>query len=180
MEKFWIVAVANTYNPLSERFYTYDDAKKEADRRAQMSPDVNFLVLELKGFARGTKIVDSVFESSDAIEVIELNKDDVTKITLYFTDDVGNKLDLSNCSVQFIVLPTPTTDYDNAMLNQIKTFVPTEEQLTPDTFTGNKADFIISSDVTKNTGMFWYKVILIYHTDPEESVVYKENNFIVK
>lgn len=180
MEKFWIVAVANTYNSLSERFYTYDDAKKEADRRAQMSPDVNFLVLELKGFARGTKIVDSVFESSDAIEVIELNKGDTTKLTLYFTDDIGNKLDLSNCSIQFVVLPTPESEYENALYNKIKTYVPTDDLITDDTFTGNRSDFIISSDVTKNIGMFWYKVLLIYHTDPEESVVYKENNFIVK
>lgn len=180
MEKFWIIAVANELNSLSERFYSYDEARQEADRRSKMSPNLYFLVLELKGYAKGTMTVDTEYVISDSIEILEFNKGDNAKLSVYFTDDVGNKLDLSNCSVQFIILPSETSNDDNAIFNEIKTYVPTDEEVTELTFTGNKCDFIITSDTTKNIGIFWYKVRLIYHTEPEESVVYKENKFIVK
>lgn len=181
MEKFWIIGVANQYNTLNERFYTYEEAVAEAEKRASIDPSKIYNVLELKGYAEGELTPEIEYNPANVVLILEFYQGESAKITIRFTDSKGNPLDLSNCSVQFIVLPSPTSEDSDAIFNETKKYV--DSSITPvpsDSFTGNTVNFIVSSEVTKNVGIYWYQVRVIYHTDPSEMVVYQENKFIVK
>ena len=83
MTKFWTITVAGMYNTLTERFYTYEQAKNEAIKRAQKAPNLTFLVLELKGYAQGNSVVEVDYEDSlEITHVVVVRDDGAGNITL--------------------------------------------------------------------------------------------------
>lgn len=212
MEKFWIIAVANEYNTINERFYTYDEAVTEARKRALIDTSKIYNVLELKGYAEGELSVSSDYNDKEEIVVIEAGKGDTINVHIKFEDSKGEPLDLKGCAVQFVVLPEPNSPDETAMYNGIKYYTD-EVPLKPNQFTSNYTNFIVGSEVTRDIGTFWYQVRIIYNvtqpddnsnsndttdeestltddmkevidapetSEPEETVVYQENKFIVK
>lgn len=86
MTKFWTIVVAGMYNTLTERFYTYEQAKNEAIKRAQKAPNLTFLVLELKGYAQGTSNTE-VSYTDDETEDIKVIDDKDNNIIINITED---------------------------------------------------------------------------------------------
>lgn len=180
MKKFWIVAVANMCNMLSERYYTYEDAVEAAEEKSKLSPGNIFLVLELCGYAEGSMSVNVEYSGSKDNSITAF-KDTSFKLKMVFKDENKMPLDLTNCKVQFIILPHMYLSDDEAIYSEIKTWTdPSIESYPSDGFYGNSVDFLIPVSATENVGLYTYQVRIIYNTEPTETVTYIDDKFIVE
>lgn len=178
MEKFWSIFVANMPNNLNERFTDYNDAVKEAYRRSELFPDNTFIVMEICGYAQGTSHVDTEY-IGDVEESITVPSKNTIKINISFTDRQGDALDLTGCSVQFIILPKPDSMDDDAMYNETKINTSLETDPYPENgFSGNEATFYIPEDVTLVSGLYYYQIRFYSQTGDKE--IYANSNFIVE
>lgn len=178
MEKFWSIFVANMPNNLNERFTDYNDAVKEANRRSELFPDNIFLVMELCGYAKGTQSVTTEY-IGDINDIIRVSSGDPLNISIAFTDNQGNPLDLSGCNVQFIILPKKDSSDEEAMYNETKINVdPTISPYPENGFSNNVALFYVPNTVTQTKGTYYYQLRIFYPDGIKE--IYVDSTFVVE
>ena len=102
--QFWVVGKAGELNNLSHRFYTLEEAKDEAIRLATKDPRNTYLVLGLDGYAEGVYIINTRYTSQEENIILPVNEASIVGVT--FTDRDGNFVNLDNCQIQLIVLPS--------------------------------------------------------------------------
>lgn len=166
MRKFWIVATSGRYNTLTERFYVYEDAVAEAEKRAKAEPRLVFNVLGLCGYAEGQETISSDYNNPLKNDII-MNKGTSAKITISFKDKDGNFIDLTDCKVQFQILPEEFSPGALAIYDETVDCDETTQQV----------DFIIDNTVTANPINYYYRVSIIEVDDVE---VYRTGRFIVQ
>lgn len=176
MKKFWIIAVAGFSHLLFERFSTYEDAKNEAQKRAERTPGIKFNILGLESVVTGTSTVDVKWEPDDNTIYIYANTDSLIKVEL--TDKDGKPLDLEDLYVQFIVLPKKDMHDESALFNETKRWVSPEQDPYPyDGFKSNVVEYLIDKELFTEEAEYWYEVRIHYASN--EPSIYKEGKFSV-
>ena len=179
MRKFWIIAVNGVAHMFSERFYSFTDAKKEAERRAKLSPYNTFMVLALQSYVEGASKVTVSWEGEDHEDITVLQNTPAL-ISVELIDDDGEPLDLEGMQVQFIVLPYQDADDSQAIFNETKRWVAPEVDPYPyDGFKSNVVEYLITADYLKNTADYWYEVRITYDDKPEETELQQYGNFFI-
>lgn len=176
MKKFWIIAVAGFSHLLFERFSTYEDAKKEAQKRAERTPGIKFNILGLESVVTGESTINVTWEPNENIIYVCYGVDSLIKVEL--TDRDGKPLDLKDLYVQFIVLPKKEMGDETALFNETKRWVSPEQDPYPyDGFKSNVVEYIIGKESFSEPKDYWYQVRI--HYAENHPTVYKEGLFSV-
>lgn len=179
MKKFWIIAVNGIAHLMGERFYSYSDAKIEAERRAKMSPNNTFLILTLKAYVIGKNNVTVSWDGDD-FEEIMAKQHTTSLVSVELTDDDGDPLDLNGLQVQFIILPTKDSPDSEAIFDETKRWVdPSVDPYPWDGFKANVVEYVVDASLLPDVAEYWYQVRITYDEHPEDNDVYQEGSFIV-
>lgn len=179
MKKFWIIAVNGVAHMMNERFYSYQEALDEAEKRAKLSPNNTFLVLGLKMYVKGKNNVTVIWDGED-YEEITVRKNTTSLITVELTDSDGNPLSLEGLQVQFIILPNKNSPDSEAIFNETKRWVDPEVDPYPENgFQSNAVEYLIDATVIPEVANYWYQVRIMYDAHPEDNDVYQEGDFLV-
>ena len=179
MRKFWIIAVNGVAHMMSERFYSYQEAQAEAEKRAKKSPNNTFLVLGLKTYVSGQNNVTVNWDGED-YEEISAKVRTTSLVSVELTDQDGQPLDLEGLQVQFIILPTKDSPDIDAIFDETKRWVdPSEDPYPPDGFRSNVVEYVVDASLLPEPAQYWYQVRIMYDTHPEDNDVYQEGDFLV-
>ena len=163
--QFWVVGKAGELNNLSHRFYTLEDAKAEALRLATKDPRNIYLVLGLDGYAEGEYIINTRYTTQEENIVLPLNENSIVGVT--FTDRDGNFVNLENCQIQLIVLPTSESPVSEAIFNAT----------VEGTSTLHEVCYEFDTSITQNPLNAWYKINI---TEDGVSTLYQQGAFIIR
>lgn len=179
MRKFWIIAVNGVAHMMNERFYSYQEALDEAEKRAKLSPNNTFLVLALQSYVEGATQVTVNWDGEDHKDITVV-QNTPTLISVDLIDDDGEPLNLEGLHVQFIILPYQNADDSIAIFNETKRWVAPEVDPYPsDGFKSNVVEYLITADYLKNIADYWYEVRIKYDDKPEEAELQQYGNFFI-
>lgn len=179
MRKFWIIAVNGVAHMMGERFYSYQEAQVEAERRAKLSPNNTFLILALKTYVIGSNNVSVSWDGEDYEEITAI-QNTTALVSVELTDDDGQPLDLHGLQVQFIILPSKDSPDTDAIFNETKIWVdPSVDPYPENGFKSNVVEYVVDARVIPDVAQYWYQVRIMYDEHPEYNDVYQEGDFFV-
>ena len=162
--QFWTVGVAGKLNNLTERYYTYDDARDAATRKAQIDPTNIYLILKLDGYVEGKYNVTITSEAVQEDIVLPANQYSIVGVTFVYSD--GSYLNLADSEIQLLILPSKESDASEAFYDVI----------VDGTSEMQEVEYTFDSEVTAYPFTGWYKINII---KDGISTLYQEGNFSI-
>lgn len=164
MTQFWTICVAGRINDLNERYYSFEEAKVAAEEKARIDPNTYYLILQLNGYSKGNYVINVDSEILEENIILPQNQYSIVGVTFTYND--GIYMDLSNCEIELLVLPSRNSSDDEAIYDVII-----------DGYAGLKeVEYTFEPEVTADIFNGWYKINIIRN---EISKTYQEGAFLI-